>query len=179
MEYAASAAPVAYGCIIGKKRPSSNTNTPKGTPAYGAVCGLPSLTIPELTLLMPDYGIVDIKDILTNPDDPSKFMPETNQTIVPEICQINSGTPDKALHDIPEHICSLVWEKYIGSENESSHCYACRIKKINSFFYKCGQLTPASTTIDNLRAVCIGCWFQMKKEGFSLNKYIEQYGLHK
>jgi len=189
MEYAAvasatalatSSAPIPYGCIVGKKRPSSNTNTPKGTPAYGAVSGLPSLTIPELTLLMPDYGLLDI-------DDPSKIMPEISQKdsgilakpeTTPEQTQNKVIIPE-ILHDIPEHICSLVWEKYIGSEQESAQCYACRIKKINLSFYKCGQLTNVNSSLDNLRPVCLGCWFQMKKEGISLNKYIEQYGLHK
>lgn len=191
MEAAVSATVIPYGCLVGKKRPSSNTNTPKGTPAYGAVSGLPSLSIPELTLLMPDYGVIDpedpikiIPDIRQKDSDISEKTQQTNQIVVPEIKQKNSGRPDRNqitqnLHDIPEHICSLVWEKYIGSDQESSQCYACRIKKINYSFYKCGQLTNINSSLDNLRPVCLGCWFQMKKEEISLNKYIEQYGLHK
>ncbi len=193
--------PVPYGCITGKKRPASNTNTPKGTPAYGAVCGLPSLEIPDLTLLMPDNVPEDPSKVLTNQivlpgltNSGILAKPETPES-KPESSQTNSGilakpeTPESKpessqiqtqnIHEIPEHICSLVWDKYLGLETYTSNCYACRVKKINSTFYKCGQLELTNTSLDNLRPICLGCWFQARKEQVGLNKYIEQYGLHK
>jgi hypothetical protein len=170
---------VPYGCIIGKKRPASNTNTPKGTPAYGAITGLPSLEIPDLTLLIPE-------------NDPSKEITQVNQIILPESGSTQENPESRQtlsglvaekqtqnIHEIPEHICSLVWDKYIGLETPSSNCYACRVKKINSTFYKCGQLEIDNITLDNLRPICLGCWFQARKEQIGINKYIEQYGLHK
>lgn len=166
--------PIPYGCIIGKKRPSSNTTTPKGTPAYGAVISLPSLEMPELTLLIPD-------------NDPSKIITNANEIILPEptfLAMPESTLPESKdqtqnLHEIPEHICFLVWDKYIGIEKPFANCYACRVKKINPYFYKCGQLDLANSELDNLRPICLGCWFQIRKELIGLNKYIEQYGLHK
>jgi hypothetical protein len=187
------ASPVPYGCITGKKRPASNTNTPKGTPAYGAVCGLPSLEIPDLTLLMPDNVPEDPSKVLTNQivlpgltNSGILAKPETPES-KPEPHQISSGSSAGLLakpeiheiHEIPEHICSLVWDRYLGLETYTSNCYACRVKKINSTFYKCGQLELTNTSLDNLRPICLGCWFQARKEQVGLNKYIEQYGLHK
>jgi hypothetical protein len=193
---------VSYGCIVGRKRPASNTNTPRGTPAYGAIDGLPGLNMPDLYLLMPETDPSKSNQIVLSGSLDSGYLAKQEPNLIssgskskiPEPHQISSGLAKAILalpelpelekqtqniHDIPEHICSLAWDKYIGINNSSSNCYACRVKKINPTFYKCGQLEIDNITIDNLRPICLGCWFQIRKEQIGLNKYIEQYGLHK
>lgn len=177
---------VPYGCIVGRKRPASNTNTPRGTPAYGAIEGLSGLNMPEFNLLMPETDPSKANEIVL---PGSLALPEPQQIssgsakailALPELPELpEPEIQTQNIHDIPEHICSLAWDKYIGINNSSANCYACRVKKINPTFYKCGQLELANTALDNLRPICLGCWFQARKELIGINNYIEHYGLHK
>ena len=63
--------------------------------------------------------------------------------------------------NIPKHIKTLVWNKYIGVDIAQADCVCCRSQKINVRSFHCGHVIAESRggdlTINNLRPICADC----------------------
>jgi len=68
---------------------------------------------------------------------------------------------DKRKKNIPKHVKTLVWNKYIGADKAKTLCMCCRQAEINIRSFHCGHVVAEAKggdmTINNLRPICADC----------------------
>jgi hypothetical protein len=85
------------------------------------------------------------------------------------------------LHDkrknIPKHVKTLVWNKYIGSDVAQADCVSCRSEKISIRNFHCGHVVSEAAggdvTINNLRPICAACNLSMGTK--SMNEFTREF----
>jgi hypothetical protein len=79
--------------------------------------------------------------------------------------------------NIPKHIKTLVWNKYIGVDIAQADCVCCRSQKINVRSFHCGHVIAESRggdlTINNLRPICAECNGAMTTK--SMNEFTKEF----
>ena len=79
--------------------------------------------------------------------------------------------------NIPKHIKTLVWNKYVGSSVAEASCMCCREAKITCRSFHCGHVIAESKggnmTINNLRPVCADCNLSMSTR--SMNEFTQEF----
>lgn len=79
--------------------------------------------------------------------------------------------------NIPKHIKTLVWNKYIGVDIAQADCICCRSQKINVRSFHCGHVIAESRggdlTINNLRPICAECNGAMTTK--SMNEFTKEF----
>jgi hypothetical protein len=79
--------------------------------------------------------------------------------------------------NIPKHIKTLVWGKYIGNDKPESKCYSCKHERIDIRNFHCGHVIAeskgGSLMLDNLRPICAPCNGSMGT--MSMNEFTQQF----
>jgi 5-methylcytosine-specific restriction endonuclease McrA len=79
--------------------------------------------------------------------------------------------------NIPKHIKTLVWNKFIGSDIAQAKCMSCREEMISIRSFHCGHVIAESlggdVTITNLRPICAACNASMGIQ--SMNEFTSSY----
>ncbi len=79
--------------------------------------------------------------------------------------------------NIPKHIKTLVWNKYIGVDIAQADCVCCRSQKINVRSFHCGHVIAESRggdlNINNLRPICAECNGAMTTN--SMNEFTKEF----
>jgi hypothetical protein len=79
--------------------------------------------------------------------------------------------------NIPKHVKTLVWNKYVGSTVAEASCMCCREAKITCRSFHCGHVIAESKggnmTINNLRPVCADCNLSMGTR--SMNEFTQEF----
>jgi hypothetical protein len=79
--------------------------------------------------------------------------------------------------NIPKHIKTLVWNKYIGSAIATAKCVCCRQEDIKVQSFHCGHVLAESKggdmTINNLRPICAPCNLSMGTR--SMNEFTSEF----
>jgi hypothetical protein len=79
--------------------------------------------------------------------------------------------------NIPKHIKTLVWNKYIGRETVESKCVSCKQEKIDMRNFHCGHVLAEAKggdlTINNLRPICAPCNLSMGTK--SMNEFTQEF----
>jgi HNH endonuclease len=92
-----------------------------------------------------------------------------------------STTIKEPLHtrrkNIPKHIKTLVWNKYIGAGVAESKCISCRQERIENRSFHCGHVLAEAKggdmTINNLRPICSHCNLAMGTR--SMSEFTEEF----
>ena len=79
--------------------------------------------------------------------------------------------------NIPKHVKTLVWNKYIGSDVAQADCVSCRSEKISIRNFHCGHVVSEAAggyvTINNLRPICAACNLSMGTK--SMNEFTREF----
>jgi hypothetical protein len=79
--------------------------------------------------------------------------------------------------NIPKHIKTLVWNKYIGRETVEAKCLSCKQEKIDMRNFHCGHVLAEAKggdlTINNLRPICAPCNLSMGTK--SMNEFTQEF----
>jgi len=94
----------------------------------------------------------------------------------PKVC-----SDDEPLHvrrkNIPKHVKTLVWGKFIGNDKPVAKCFSCRHENIDIRSFNCGHVIAeakgGTCTIDNLRPICAPCNGSMGT--MSMNEFTSKY----
>jgi hypothetical protein len=92
-----------------------------------------------------------------------------------------SGASVMPMHErrkqIPKHVKTLVWNKYIGEEVASATCTCCRSTQISVRHFHCGHVIAESvggnTNVNNLRPICAACNSSMGTQ--SMNEFSTEF----
>lgn len=121
---------------------------------------------------------------------------ESNSTPSDIITNVSEGVPKKKsklskkenlseekepLHirrkNIPKHVKTLVWNKYIGCDKAEAKCISCRQERIENRNFHCGHVIAESNggdmTINNLRPICAPCNLSMGTK--SMNEFTSEF----
>jgi hypothetical protein len=78
---------------------------------------------------------------------------------------------------IPKHVKTLVWNKYIGEEAATAKCTCCRATQISVRAFQCGHVVAealgGNLTINNLRPICAACNASMGTR--SMNEFTAEF----
>ncbi len=88
---------------------------------------------------------------------------------------------DEPLHirrkNIPRHVKTLVWGKYIGNDKPEALCYSCRHERIDIRNFHCGHVIAESNggtcMLNNLRPICAPCNGSMGT--MSMNEFTQTF----
>lgn len=105
----------------------------------------------------------------------------THLPLPPSPAETDQEAPKEPVHirrkNIPKHIKTLVWNKYIGSEVAISKCMSCREVRIENTSFHCGHVIAESKggnmTINNLRPICAHCNLSMGTK--SMNEFTKEF----
>lgn len=79
--------------------------------------------------------------------------------------------------NIPKHIKTLVWNKYIGCNKAEAKCISCKQERIDNRNFHCGHVVAESKggdmTINNLRPICAPCNLSMGSR--SMNEFTSEF----
>jgi hypothetical protein len=79
--------------------------------------------------------------------------------------------------NIPKHIKTLVWNKYLGVDKAEAKCFCCRQERIDVRNFHCGHVIAEAKggdlTINNLRPVCPPCNLSMGTR--SMNEFTSEF----
>jgi hypothetical protein len=79
--------------------------------------------------------------------------------------------------NIPKHVKTLVWGKFIGNDKPIAKCSSCRHENIDIRNFHCGHVIAESKggtcTLDNLRPICAPCNGSMGV--MSMNEFTTKY----
>ena len=85
--------------------------------------------------------------------------------LVPNPGEVEDRSTVSTKKNIPKHIKTLVWNKYMGANNSNSKCFSCREAVIDCRNFHCGHVTSEAKggdlTINNLRPICANCNLSM------------------
>ena len=118
---------------------------------------------------------------------PVPSVPAPSPVAIPETPKVDDLSKQKDMEDdeplhirrknIPKHVKTLVWGKYIGNNNPEAKCYSCRHERIDIRNFHCGHVLAeakgGSCTIDNLRPICAPCNGSMGTQ--SMNEFTSKY----
>ncbi len=88
---------------------------------------------------------------------------------------------DEPLHirrkNIPRHVKTLVWGKYIGNDKPEALCYSCRHERIDIRSFHCGHVISEANggtcMLNNLRPICAPCNGSMGT--MSMNEFTQTF----
>ena len=79
--------------------------------------------------------------------------------------------------NIPKHIKTLVWNKYLGVDKAEAKCISCRQERIDVRNFHCGHVVAEANggdlTINNLRPICAPCNLSMGTR--SMNEFTAEF----
>ena len=78
---------------------------------------------------------------------------------------------------IPNHVKTLVWNKYVGVDKLEEKCFSCRAEKIDARHFHCGHVLAEAKggelNLTNLRPVCAACNLSMGTR--SMNEFTKEF----
>ena len=81
---------------------------------------------------------------------------------------------------IPKHIRTLVWNKYVGEDVVHTKCFCCDVTSIRITCFDCGHVKSVAhggqDTIENLRPVCSQCNLSMGTR--DMREFMKTHGLN-
>lgn len=81
---------------------------------------------------------------------------------------------NKTRKTVPKSLKEQLWYRQIGKNIGSSLCYVCRIREITPFTFEAGHIVAVAkggtTTLDNLRCICLPCNRSMGTEHLEIYK---------
>jgi hypothetical protein len=90
----------------------------------------------------------------------------------------SSSTPaHERRKQIPKHVKTLVWNKYVGEEAATAVCTCCRATQISVRNFHCGHVISeaagGNVTLNNLRPICAACNASMGTR--SMNEFTSEF----
>jgi hypothetical protein len=109
---------------------------------------------------------------------------DTDKDDISDISNVsdNSNKKDKNLKkkQIPKHIKTLIWNKYIGDDIIKHKCLCCKHETIRNTDFEAGHVLSefhgGTNEISNLRPICRPCNSSMGT--MHMVDYIKMYGLY-
>ena len=106
---------------------------------------------------------------------------EKAEKVVPKDTIVSSLPDSDPIHirrkNIPKHIKTLVWNKYIGRDIAETKCLSCREEVIHIRKFDCGHVLAEAKggdmTITNLRPICSSCNNAMATN--SMNEFTSEF----
>ena len=110
-----------------------------------------------------------------------KKEPKVKETVVNEVVPDVTNKSKKKKEKIPAAVRKIVWNTYIGKDNNVGKCLCCSAEDISNTNFECGHIKSekngGEVNIENLRPICGHC--NKSISGNNMDEFMDRYKIKK